>query len=460
MRAHAGDVRRRDRVKLEEADAKVQGGHAFKVMAAYEKWLAGGRARGREQLALLKVLGLFDRPADPGCLRALRQEPAVAHLTEPLVGLSDADYQLVVSDLVDAGLVKSAAYEPVTIRGYSEEQANRPRDKRGEPERFEGPDTLGLEGAAVLDVHPLLREYFGHQVRGECLEAFRAGHKRLYEYLQRSVPYWPEGAEGLGPLFQAVAHGCQAGLFADARANVFRDRIQRGDEFYSTRKLGAVGADFGAVAWFFEEAWRRVSSSLSEADQSWILNEAAFDLRALGRLREAVEPMRAGLDTAVAQEDWKNAATRASNLSELELMQAQRQPQYPLLYSLSGFVYSDALLAEAERAAWLGKPDEALARSCEAMVRRASQTLEWAERHAGLLTVALEHFTLGRAELYRSMLGLPAQGARENAIRELDVAVNGLRAAGEVEFIVRGLLSRAWLRALEGNALGAPRGSR
>ena len=119
--------------------------------------------------------------------------------------------------------------------------------------------------------------------------------------------------------------------------------------------------------------------------------------------------MRAALDMGVQAEDWKEAAIRASNLSELELtlgevaravgdaeqsviyadrsgdafrrmgnrttyadarhqagrraeaearfgeaeaMQAESQPDYPLLYSLSGFRYCDLLLTEAERAAW------------------------------------------------------------------------------------------------------------
>ena len=40
---------------------------------------------------------------------------------------------------------------------------------------------------------------------------------------------------------------------------------------------------------------------------------------ALGRLTESVEPMRAALEMAIEQENWKSAAIRASNLSELEL---------------------------------------------------------------------------------------------------------------------------------------------
>ena len=75
------------------------------------------------------------------------------------------------------------------------------------------------------------------------------------------------------------------------------------------RKLGAFGSDLGAVACFFERPWSRVSPSLTESDQAWLLNEAAFSLRALGRLTEALEPMRAGMEMGVKQEDWKNAAS-------------------------------------------------------------------------------------------------------------------------------------------------------
>jgi hypothetical protein len=50
-----------------------------------------------------------------------------------------------------------------------------------------------------------------------------------------------------------------------------------------------------------------------------LLSVAAFILRALGRLTEALEPMRAGLEADIARKDWKNAAIAASNLSELEL---------------------------------------------------------------------------------------------------------------------------------------------
>jgi hypothetical protein len=81
--AYRGDIRKRTRVKFDKADERVQGGHAFRVMAAYETWLRQSGAEGARQLAVLRLLGLFDRPADPGCLAALRQPPAISGLTEP-----------------------------------------------------------------------------------------------------------------------------------------------------------------------------------------------------------------------------------------------------------------------------------------------------------------------------------------------------------------------------------------
>ena len=68
-------------------------------------------------------------------------------------------------------------------------------------------------------------------------------------------------------------------------------RIERGNEHYSWKKLGAFGADLAALSGFFDPPWRRPVDGLTEADKGFVLNEAGFDLRALGRLAEAVEPM-------------------------------------------------------------------------------------------------------------------------------------------------------------------------
>jgi hypothetical protein len=319
--AHAGDIRKRDLVKLAEADVEEQGGHAFRVMDAYVKALEGSESRlqavgaaepakaetpnpsGQRALAILRLLGLFDRPAIADCLEALWKAPAIVGLTEPLVGLTEAQRNIALTRLESAKLL--------TVN----------RDAAGR--------------LLSLDAHPLLREYFARAVRspgfsrsgtaeppkgGTTSEAWRAAHRRLYEHLYLTTPDKPRPTlEDLQPLYQAVTHGCQAGLQQEACDTVYSARIMRGKEIYSKSKLGAFGSDLGAVACFFETPWSCVSSALTESKQAWLLGEAAFALRALGRLTEALGPMRAGLDMPIKQKVWDSAARIASNLSELEL---------------------------------------------------------------------------------------------------------------------------------------------
>ncbi len=73
-------VETREAGPLEEEPEK--GAHAGHVMAAYERWLGEGPER-----AILRMVGLFDRPAEGDAIRALLAEPAIAGLTETLTGL-------------------------------------------------------------------------------------------------------------------------------------------------------------------------------------------------------------------------------------------------------------------------------------------------------------------------------------------------------------------------------------
>jgi len=121
------------------------------------------------------------------------------------------------------------------------------------------------------------------------------------------------------PLYAAVAHGCQAGRYQDAMAEVYLQRILRGGEAFNTKKLGAFGADLVAISGLFDSLWDKPVAELTEADKAYVLNQAGFDLRALGRLKKAAQPMKSGLKARIAQENWKNAAIAANNLSELYL---------------------------------------------------------------------------------------------------------------------------------------------
>ncbi len=479
--AHGGNIAKRDQVSLLEANAAELNGHAFRVMDAYAAWLAQDGTNGPRTLALLSLLGLFDRPASRGCITALLQDRPIEGLTNALfdmestprgkkkraVPLADAQFQSLCSKVAESGLLKV---------------------------QF---DTSGQWQS--LDAHPLLREYFAAQLQKQHFTSWRAAHARLFDYLCTSTQdkAQPTLAD-LQPLYQAVAHGCLAGLYQKACVEVYRDRILRGAEFYSIHKLGAFGADLGAVACFFGAGWLKPAQQLSESDQSWLLHQAAFSLRALGRLQEALQPMQAGLDTAVAQQDWKSAANSANNLSELqclrgqigaavamaaqavahaeqggdafqrmftrtthadalhqagersmalnhmqqvELLQKEREPSNPLLYALQGFQYCDLLLT-----ALACDPSGQNSTLCQEVASRAEQALAVAESQNWLLSIALDHLTLGRCALLahtHPSQAWPQPAPLASAGQHLQLAATSMRQSGNTGHLPRALIARA-----------------
>lgn len=465
-------------------------GHGVRMLRAYERWLGADSPA----LAVLRLLGLFDRPVRSDLLDELRAAPVIPGLTEALVSLPDDEWLLALDQLQRLALINreplsipagKAELEKVSVSAdeVSDELLDAELRNPGLPEHIRTRQLLARAIADeknksaksaerprhavsyALDTHPLLREHFGAELLEKHEAARREGHRRLYAYLCAITPDKPDATlEDLQPLYQAVAHGCHAGLQQEACDEVYFARIGRGEEAYALHKLGAFGSDLGAVACFFEMPWSRVSPALTEADRALLLNEAAMRLRALGRLTEALEPMRDGLEMRIKQEVWESAARIAGNLSELELtlgdvagavgdaeqsvnyadrsgnwfqrtvncatladalhqagrrneaetrfrdaeqMHAENQPTYPLLYSVRGFRYCDLLLSEAERETGKGQGErksEEWVALCRAVAERGSKMFEWRSPSDSLLDIALDHLTMGRAALYAGIL--------------------------------------------------------
>ena len=84
--AYNGDIRWRKEVSARLAHDVRQGVHARKVMESYQTWFGEG-----PELSVLRILGLFDRPADEKALSALLKSPAIPGLTESLINLSPTE---------------------------------------------------------------------------------------------------------------------------------------------------------------------------------------------------------------------------------------------------------------------------------------------------------------------------------------------------------------------------------
>ncbi len=251
-----------------------EGGHPRRVLDAWAQRLGEG-----PELELLHLVGLFDRPADAGALRAVVEGEEQRGLNKHL---RTADFDSVVARLRDAGLL---------ARASSHDDA--------------------------VDTHPIVREHFGARLYERHPKSWVEGHRRLYQHLVTTTEERPDTLAELQPLFAAVAHGCAAGLHREALDSVYDKRIVRGKSDFLVKRWGAFAADLSCLSPFFTERWDQARPELTNEAQSWIVGNAGFLLRGLGRLRDALGPLQAGLEADVWAKDWKNAAIGAGNLSEL-----------------------------------------------------------------------------------------------------------------------------------------------
>jgi WD40 repeat protein/DNA-binding winged helix-turn-helix (wHTH) protein len=443
---YGGDIARRAEVHGLE-DEEHHGRHAQRVMTSYERWFGEG-----PELSVLRLLGLFNRPADKGSIDVLRAAPAISGLTDAFQGMSEPDWRRTLAKLRRAGLLAA----------------------RGETH----PD--------ALDAHPLVREHFGRQLRRANPDAWREVHSRLYEHLRDTTKEFPNTLEEMAPLFVAVTYACEAGRYQEALDEIFLPRITRGTQEFSLKNLGAGGSELATLASFFERPWERPAAGLDEPSKAFVLNEAGMLLRSSGRLTEAVQPLQAGRAIRLLQQDWRGGAISEVNLSQLYLtigdlsqaleyarrgveladrtgdvwtrvtskaalagvmhrsgrmeeaedifreaeeMQKGLESPIQFLYSLHGFEYCSLLLSR-------GKYQEVLT--------RAVRTLELAKHQGWILDIARDHLSIGRAHMLGALS--EAGGDLDAATNYLNAAVGGLRQAGSLNELPQGLLARAELR--------------
>lgn len=446
-----GDIRRRNEIENVFYDTRY-GEAAQRLIAVYEKWLGDGI-----ELAILRLLGFFDRPADLSTIEALRAPPVIAGLTEPLQDFKGRDWNQAVAKLRRIKLIGEIS-----------------------------PDHPG-----TLDAHPLVREYFKQQLKRERIDAWRAGNNRLFEHLSETTEEFPDTVEEMSSLYSAVLHGCEAGKYKDALNEVYVRRIQRGREHYNWHSLAAYGADLASLSGFFTDVWNRPLPSLNDQVKGFVLNEVGTDLRALGRLQEAAQPTKIALDITIANEDWRNASRGAGNLTELyvsvgdlrnglkvaqhgvdladrsgelfirvalravlgdvlhrqghidaaaivfdeaKILHAETEGLNPLVYSWWGFLYFDFLLTMGE---------------IQKVRRLAETALQYSTSSNWLVIIGLDHLSLGRAWMLAGKDGSNRDVVK--AAELLNRAVFWLRRGGRIDRLPYGLLARANLHRSNGD---------
>ncbi len=438
---HHGDIRQRHMIPpLEEED--VWGSHAKRVLTSYAMLL-----EGKPELGILRIMSLFDRPADVIVVNELRKYPAILAITEALVALSEIEWKRACKHLRDLGL---------------------------------------LQEGDQLDCHPLIREHFAVELLVAHEEAWKEAHRRLYEYYE-ALPEkeFPDTLEEMEPLYRAMGHGCKAGLYQEAFLEILVNRINRKSLHYSLYNLASYSSILAAIVFFFDTPWKVLNSKLSPNSEGTLMNFATWCLRAVGRLREAKDPNEIGLEFRKKNHDWSSAGIMASNLSELllqlgeiknaidqgsEAVSISRASQNPRILLLAMAVLSEALLqagnidevevlfqeAEAMREANHLESRELefvlslhfreyllLKEEWTLLLNRIECTKPTVNEYDLLFEGAINHLHTGKALHLQANKG--DTGSLLKASTELTQCIASFRSVNRMDYIPQGLLARAAL---------------
>lgn len=164
-----------------------EGKHPRRVMEVIQKQFGEGI-----ELELLRILGLFDRPADMEAIKALRKPPTIPGLSNEIQALSDDDWNKLLEKMRKLRLIAPP----------------------------------GSQASGFLDTHPLIREHFADELRKSNFGGWQKGQLRLYEFFRdKAGKISPNTPEGIALLLQEFYHAYKAGCYREAHNILFARKI-------------------------------------------------------------------------------------------------------------------------------------------------------------------------------------------------------------------------------------------
>ena len=260
--------------------------------------------------AILNLLGLFDRPADGPAVDAL--------LARHIPGLTD---ELFFEKIETTSGIWPFRSQKIELKPIPEaKRALRLIEAKNRLRKLRLLSKANPRDPHELDAHPVVRAFFAGPLGETAPEAAKAAHEILYRHYAAAAPDLPDTLEEMQPLFHAVQHGVKAGFVREAYDEVIQRRINRRNDHFIVRVLGAYGPLLATSSPFFQTPWRTPLTQLLPEEQAFVLQGAAFALMALGRRSDSVEPRLASLDIYVAEKHWKDAAIVGRVLADTLLL--------------------------------------------------------------------------------------------------------------------------------------------
>lgn len=251
-----------------------------------ERFVAAFRKLAEDaEVSVLRLTSLFDHPVQKGDLEELLREPPICGLTDK-IPLYTQEFQEVLKRLKDLSLL----IDPE------------------EPEHI------------ILHAHPIVQQHFAQDLLQEqYLNGRKEAHERLYKKFVAEVPGKPKSVEEILTLSRGVVHACRAGYYQEAW-KIFWERIRSEYDHRSGHIFGQWSKDLEALSRFFDNEYYEYTEPVTELDdrtKALTLNEAGFDMRALGRLLQARGPLLSSWEKANNGKYWDVATVAAGNMSKI-----------------------------------------------------------------------------------------------------------------------------------------------
>ncbi|GEM_PF-214430 len=285
---HQGEIGKYKNIKslLDEQSLSY---HARNLMRNYLDWF-----QDSPECALLYLVCLFDRAVELEDIKSIVTKDPVRGLTKELKKLNLIQLSYAIDNLKEANLI--------TV------------DNRN--------------AQIILDCHPLVRDFMADYLSSEYKEIWQKGHKLIFEYLQRQAVANPANMAELEPLFRAVIHGTQAGLYEEA-FQLYFERIKK--KQFSMFTDGSHHADQACIQAFFEKEWTEPVDNLSESAKLYLLSCASTNLIYLGNIQKAIAPSTESIAGFYKNNQWVEAINTAAPLASMLIAAGKIKEAFELI---------------------------------------------------------------------------------------------------------------------------------
>ncbi|MBL4820534.1 MAG: tetratricopeptide repeat protein [Gammaproteobacteria bacterium] len=440
---HQGEIKDYKKIKS-LLDEQSMGAHARNLMRNYLDWF-----EGKPECALLLMIGLFDRAVRLEDIKFLAtQKTAIEHLTSELCDLGFAQWSYAVDKLSEANLI--SVYQK--------------------------------NDQTVLDCHPLVRDYLADYLVSERKNMWAEGHELIFEYLQEQAVSNPSNMAELEPLFRAVIHGTQAGLYEEA-FQLYFEKIKKRQFSMSTE--GSHHADQACIRAFFKQEWTEPVKELHESARFYLLSCASANLIYLGKIHDAIASSSISIAWFLENEMWVEAINTAAPLASMLIAAGKLSEAMTLIDDMEDCVsntnnsvigaisssfkaYTLHLTGQDEKAKTLfeqaesiliqSKPDSPVSfptvssyyckylldtGSCQEALQRSLKTFAWRKEKSW--QVAVDTTSLLASDIQVLGLIFLELGDHVNAKIYLNKQVDLFKAADELLYLPTGLNARAKL---------------